>query len=85
LKDRTEWHAWLEEKYDKEKDIWLLFPKKGLGKSRIEYNDAVEEALSFGWIDSLSKGLMRTFPLRSFLAEIPIAYTHKLISKGPGC
>ena len=71
LKDRTEWHAWLEEKYDKEKEIWLLFPKKGLGKSRIEYNDAVEEALSFGWIDSTVKRVDENFSAQKFSRRNP--------------
>jgi uncharacterized protein YdeI (YjbR/CyaY-like superfamily) len=35
--------------------VWLIFPKKASGKPRIVYNDAVEEALCFGWIDSKVK------------------------------
>ena len=50
--DRREWRAWLEKNSQKEKEIWLLYPKKSSGKPRIPYNDAVEEALCFGWIDS---------------------------------
>ena len=50
--DRSEWRTWLAENYDKEKEVWLIFPKKASGKPRIPYNDAVEEALCFGWIDS---------------------------------
>jgi len=49
------WRAWLAENYDKEKEIWLVYPKKASGKPRILYNDAVEEALCFGWIDSTAK------------------------------
>ncbi len=47
--------AWLTENYGKEKEIWLVYPKKASGKPRILYNDAVEEALCFGWIDSTAK------------------------------
>jgi uncharacterized protein YdeI (YjbR/CyaY-like superfamily) len=50
-----EWRGWLAENYDKEKEIWLIYPKKASGKPRILYNDAVEEALCFGWIDSTTK------------------------------
>ena len=50
--ERSAWRAWLAENYDKEKEVWLIFPKKASGKPRIAYNDAVEEALCFGWIDS---------------------------------
>ncbi len=38
-------------------DIWLEYPLKKTGKARILYNDAVEEALCFGWIDSTVKSL----------------------------
>lgn len=41
----------------KNKEIWLVYPKKSSGKKRISYNDAVEEALCFGWIDSTVKSI----------------------------
>ena len=50
--DRKKWRQWLRQHYKTEKDIWLVYYKKESGKPRIEYNDAVEEALCFGWIDS---------------------------------
>ncbi len=50
--DRKKWRAWLRQHYKTEKEIWLVYYKKDSGKPRIEYNDAVEEALCFGWIDS---------------------------------
>ena len=53
--DRKKWREWLEKNFEREKEIWLVFPKKASGKSRISYNDAVEEALCFGWIDSTVK------------------------------
>ncbi len=53
--NREEWRAWLAKNHDKEKEIWLLYYKKGSGKPRISYNDAVEEALCYGWIDSTAK------------------------------
>jgi uncharacterized protein YdeI (YjbR/CyaY-like superfamily) len=55
--DRKPWRAWLKKNYKTEPEIWLVFPKKATGKPRIEYNDAVEEALCFGWIDSIMKKL----------------------------
>jgi uncharacterized protein YdeI (YjbR/CyaY-like superfamily) len=55
VKDRKEWREWLAANFDTEKEIWLIYPAKDSGKTRIEYNDAVEEALSFGWIDSTIK------------------------------
>ena len=55
--DRRDWRAWLRKHYKTEPEIWLIYPKKASGKPRIEYNDAVEEALCFGWIDSILKKL----------------------------
>lgn len=55
LISRKEWHEWLEKNYDKEKEIWLVYYDKKSGRGRIAYNEAVEEALAFGWIDSTVK------------------------------
>jgi uncharacterized protein YdeI (YjbR/CyaY-like superfamily) len=55
--NRKNWRKWLREHYKTEKDIWLVYYKKETGKPRIAYNDAVEEALCFGWIDSTYKTL----------------------------
>ena len=55
--DPTEWRKWLEANYKTEREIWLIYYKKHTGKPRIEYNDAVEQALCFGWIDSNLKKL----------------------------
>lgn len=50
--DKKGWRAWLEKNFDKKKEVWLLYPKKHSGKPRVSYNDAVEVAIAFGWIDS---------------------------------
>ena len=55
--DRKKWRAWLRKHYKAEEEVWLVYYKKATGKPRIEYNDAVEEALCFGWIDSIVKSL----------------------------
>lgn len=55
--DRKAWRSWLAKNHDREKDVWLVYPKKHTGKPRIPYNDAVEEALCFGWIDSTVKSI----------------------------
>jgi len=54
---REDWRAWLEEHFEDRDEIWLVMPKKASGKPAIEYNAAVEEALCFGWIDSIRKSL----------------------------
>lgn len=53
--NREKWKEWLEKFHDKEKEIWFIFYRKDSGKMSISYNDAVEEALCFGWIDSIEK------------------------------
>ncbi len=57
VSNRDEWRTWLEKNYNKEKEIWLIYFRKESGKRRIPYNDAVEEALCYGWIDSTLKKL----------------------------
>jgi uncharacterized protein YdeI (YjbR/CyaY-like superfamily) len=54
---RTAWHQWLQEHHDQSKGVWLVRYKRPTGKPRIEYEDAVEEALCFGWIDSTARTL----------------------------
>ena len=55
VKDRKKWRAWLEKNHSTKKEIWLIYYKKHTGKPRIPYDDAVEEALCYGWIDSTVK------------------------------
>lgn len=55
VKNRDEWREWLKENYSMEKEIWLIYYKNHTGKPRIPYDDAVEEALCYGWIDSTVK------------------------------
>ncbi|MFA6455459.1 MAG: YdeI/OmpD-associated family protein [Bacteroidota bacterium] len=55
VQDRKKWRAWLAKNHSTANDIWLIYYKKDSGKKRIPYNDAVEEALCYGWIDSIAK------------------------------
>jgi len=68
---RQEWRAWLEHHFSTEKKIWLVFPKKSSGKPRLLYNDAVEEALCFGWIDSTVRRLDETRTIQRFTPRNP--------------
>ncbi len=51
FKNRDEWRKWLENNYRTEKEVWLFHYKKHVGKIGIQLEEAVEEALCFGWID----------------------------------
>jgi uncharacterized protein YdeI (YjbR/CyaY-like superfamily) len=53
--NKKQWRSWLAKNYEKEKEIWLVYYRKSSGEKRIPYNDAVEEALCYGWIDSTMK------------------------------
>jgi uncharacterized protein YdeI (YjbR/CyaY-like superfamily) len=55
--DRQAWRDWLEAHHASKPEIWLAFYTKASGKPSIPYNYAVEEALCFGWIDSIVKKL----------------------------
>jgi uncharacterized protein YdeI (YjbR/CyaY-like superfamily) len=55
--DRDDWRAWLKKNHSTQKEVWLIYYKKHTGKPRIPYDDAVEEAICFGWIDSTVKRL----------------------------
>lgn len=52
-----EWRGWLRDHGAADPDIWLVFYKKGSDKRGISYQEAVEEALCFGWIDGQMKGI----------------------------
>jgi uncharacterized protein YdeI (YjbR/CyaY-like superfamily) len=54
---RAEWRAWLEANHAQSESIWLVLPKKGSGIAGVSLSDAVDEALCFGWIDSLPRAL----------------------------
>lgn len=53
----AQWRRWLSQHYRTKRDIWLIFYRKDSGKPRIPYDDAVREALCYGWIDSTVKKL----------------------------
>jgi uncharacterized protein YdeI (YjbR/CyaY-like superfamily) len=90
VKTREDWRFWLSENYDSAKEIWLVFYKKQSGKIRISYDEAVEEALCFGWIDSTVKTLnteatvQRFSPRRknSDLSELNRERVRRLLESG---
>jgi uncharacterized protein YdeI (YjbR/CyaY-like superfamily) len=51
--NRQEWRAWLEQNHARETEVWLIYYKKGSDKASITYPESLEEALCFGWVDSL--------------------------------
>jgi uncharacterized protein YdeI (YjbR/CyaY-like superfamily) len=53
LKSRAEWRAWLAKHYTQKESVWVVIPKKGATFSLLTVAEVVEEALCFGWIDSV--------------------------------
>jgi uncharacterized protein YdeI (YjbR/CyaY-like superfamily) len=54
---REEWRGWLAAHHATETEIWIVYYKQHTGQPRISYDEVVEEALCFGWIDSLVRRL----------------------------
>lgn len=87
--NRKKWRSWLAKNHDKKTEIWLVYYKKTSSKPRIPYNDAVEEALCYGWIDSTVKSMdeekfaQRFTPRRptSVLSEMNKERIHRLIKE----
>lgn len=83
-KNRKAWRNWLEKNFGNEKSVWLIVYRKEATKKSVNYADAVEEALCFGWIDSkankrneesftsfLPKEVLGAIGVRSIKKELP--------------
>lgn len=70
-KNRKAWRQWLEKKHATSTGIWLIFYKKETGKRKLHYAEAVEEALCFGWIDSLPRKLDEQRAMLKFTPRKP--------------
>ena len=88
--NRDDWRSWLEKNHETEKEIWLIYYKRHTAKSTIPYDHAVEEALCFGWIDSIIKRIdaekyARKFTPRtakSTWSQLNIRRARKMIAEG---
>ena len=69
---RNEWRTWLEKHHAKEKEIWLVYSTQQSGLPSVSYEDSMEEALSFGWIDGIIKKID------------PDRYTRRFSPRKPG-
>jgi len=93
VRDRHQWRKWLKKNGATTKELWLVYYKKRANKPRIPYEDAVEEAICFGWIDGTIKKLdearfVQKFTPRSLTSrwsEINIARARRMIRAGKMC
>ena len=68
--ERSAWRQYLAEHFETSSEIWFVFPIKEANEESLSYNDAVEEALCFGWIDSTNRKLDETHCIRRFTPRI---------------
>lgn len=66
FESREQWRKWLTDNFETTGEIWFVFSNKSSGKKSILYNDAVEEALCFDWIDSTIKSLDKEHKIQRF-------------------
>lgn len=71
FENREDWRKWLMDNFDTANEVWFVFPLKSSGKKSILYNDAVEEALCFDWIDSTIKSLDKEHKIQRFTPRNP--------------
>jgi uncharacterized protein YdeI (YjbR/CyaY-like superfamily) len=69
--DRKAWRSWLKDHHGARKGIWVVFFKKHTNRPTLYYDDPVEEAICFGWIDGLIKKLDEDRCARMFLPRVP--------------
>ena len=71
VKTRQQWRSWLSKHHGTVSEIWLVFHKLHTGEKSIAYQDALEEALCYGWVDSLIKRLDDERYARKFTPRKP--------------
>ena len=77
-KDRATWRKWLLKNHKTAEGIWLVYYKKDSGKTRVSWDDAVDEALCFGWIDSTINPIDELSYMQLFMPRKPKSAWSKL-------
>ncbi|HEU5005278.1 MAG TPA: YdeI/OmpD-associated family protein [Candidatus Saccharimonadales bacterium] len=87
---QQDWRAWLEHNHGQPQGVWLKHAKKSSGKESVSYQEALTEALCYGWIDSQKQAYDKDFFLQKFSPRRPksiwskvnVAKAKELISSG---
>jgi len=90
VRSRLEWRRWLARHHADTTEIWLVYYKKNSGKSGVTYDESVEEALAYGWIDGQTKSIDQVSYAGRFTPRKPtsnwsasnIARVRKLLAEG---
>jgi uncharacterized protein YdeI (YjbR/CyaY-like superfamily) len=85
--DAASWRRWLREHHDTQREVWLVFYKKHTGKRWLRYPEALDEALCFGWIDSIVRRLDEDRYAQKFTpranpkrwSEVNLAHARRLV------
>jgi len=75
---RQEWRLWLKENHRSKQSVWLVYYKKKSDIPSVAYSDAVDEALCFGWIDSVKKSLGHESFMQFFCKRKPNSVWSKI-------
>ena len=78
LEDKKAWAAWLEKNHAKSPGVWLKLAKKGSGTPTVSYNEALDAALCYGWIDGQKVGFDDAFWLQKFTPRGPRSIWSKI-------
>ena len=71
IRDATEWRSWLSKNHLRQQGVWLLFRRKSAAVKSITYQQAIDEALAYGWIDSVIKRIDSETYARKFTPRRP--------------
>ena len=77
-KTRSQWRKWLEKNHSSSPGIWMIYYKKETGKRKFDMSEAVEEALCFGWIDSIAQKLDDERTMQKFTPRKPKSVWSKI-------
>lgn len=76
--NKKKWTDWLAKQHDKSSGVWLKLAKKDSGIASVTYDEAVESALCYGWIDGQKKGFDDKFWLQKFTPRGPKSIWSKI-------
>lgn len=87
---QQDWHIWLEDNHTQPQGVWLKHAKKSSGKESVSYQEALEEALCYGWIDSQKQAYDSDYYLQKFTprgpksiwSKVNVAKVEQLIREG---
>jgi len=78
FKTQEDWYAWLKDNHSQSQGVWLKHAKKSSDKVSVSYQEALEEALCYGWIDSQKQAHNTDYYLQKFTPRGPKSIWSKI-------